>query len=115
MLALPDPPTAVFAANSTTSRELVPHLHRINRTDLRRSALGTSRCLESLQPSVSVVDQRPEDLGRIAAERLFCRIAEPGKRLKRHQLVSAVSVVERDSSRIPGPSPRYSPLRRPDD
>ena len=53
---------------------------------------------ESLQPSVSVVDQRPDDLGRIAAERLFRRIAEPRKRLKRHQLL-AVSVVEQSSSR----------------
>jgi LacI family transcriptional regulator len=102
MLALPDPPTAVFAANSTTSRELVPHLHRINRTDLALIGFGDIPMSESLQPSVSVVDQRPDDLGRIAAERLFRRIAEPGKRLKRHQLL-AVSVVERDSSRIPGP------------
>ncbi|MGH3639893.1 MAG: LacI family DNA-binding transcriptional regulator [Mycobacterium sp.] len=102
MLALPSPPTAVFAANSTTTRELVPHLHRIKRTDLALVGFGDIPMSDSLQPSVSVVDQRPDDLGRIAVERLFRRITEPGKRLKRHQLL-AVSVVERDSSRIPGP------------
>lgn len=102
MLALPDPPTAVFAANSTTSRELVPHLHRIRRTDLAMIGFGDIPMSESLQPSISVVDQRPDELGRVAAERLFRRISEPGKRLKRHQLLP-VSILERESSRILGP------------
>ncbi len=102
MFALADPPTAVFAANSTTSRELVPYLHRIQRTDLAMIGFGDIPMSESLRPSVSAVDQNPDDLGRIAAERLFRRIAEPGKRLKRHQVLP-VSIVERESSQIPGP------------
>ena len=50
----------------------------------------------SLKPSVTVIDQDPAAVGKFAAERLFIRIADPAKRLRR-RTVLPVSLTERDS------------------
>jgi len=52
-----------------------------------------------LTPSVTVIDQSPGRLGTFAAERLFRRIADPGKRLRR-RTVLPVSLIERESCRL---------------
>ena len=50
----------------------------------------------SLEPSVTVIDQDPAAVGKFAAERLFTRMDNPGKRLRR-RTVLPVSLTERDS------------------
>ena len=102
LLALPDPPTALFSANSATSIEVVPLLHEIGRTDLSLVSFGDFPMAATLHPSISVVDQRPGDLGQAAVERLFQRLDDPQARLKK-QVVLPVSLIERESSRLPGP------------
>ena len=70
----------------------------------------------SLEPSVTVIDQDPAAVGKFAAERLFTRIDNPAKRLRR-RTVLPVSLTERDSckehvGRVSGQrrSPAASPL-----
>ncbi len=50
----------------------------------------------SLEPSVTVIDQDPAAVGKFAAERLFTRMDNPAKRLRRRTVLS-VSLTERDS------------------
>jgi LacI family transcriptional regulator len=103
LLARPNPPTALFSANSATSIEVVPLLHELGRTDVALASFGDFPMAGTLHPSVTVVDQRPDELGRIAAQRLFQRLDEPAARLKK-QVKIPVSLIERESSRLPGPA-----------
>jgi LacI family transcriptional regulator len=75
----------------------------------------------SLEPSVTVSDQDPAAVGKFVAERLFIRIADPTKRLRR-RTVLPVSLTERDScteyvgrairQHHPGPVPQALTGRR---
>jgi LacI family transcriptional regulator len=103
LLARPNPPTALFSANSATSIEVVPLLHELGRTDVALASFGDFPMAATLHPSVTVVDQRPDELGRIAAQRLFQRLDEPTARLRK-QVKIPVSLIERESSRLPGPA-----------
>ena len=102
LLARSDPPTAVFSATSATSIEIVPLLHEIGRTDVALVSFGDFPMAAALHPSVTVVDQRPDELGQAAVDRLFRRLEQPTARLKRH-VVLPVSIIERESGRLPGP------------
>jgi LacI family transcriptional regulator len=102
LLALPDPPTAVFSSNSLTSMQIVPLLHAWGRTDLGLVSFGDFPMSGALRPSIAALDQVPDALGRVAAERLFARIADPSTALRRSQVLP-VRLIERDSCRLPGP------------
>lgn len=97
VLALPDPPTAIFSSNSKSSVAIVPALHEDNRTDVALISFGDFPMAAALNPAITVLDQNPDLLGRTAAERLFTRIERPGLRLKR-QIVLPVELTIRDSS-----------------
>ena len=103
LLALPDPPTALFVCGSTTAADVVSHLHRRSRTDLAVISFGDFTMADALRPSVSVIDQAPLDIGRVAADRLLARLDSPAARLKRHVLLP-VSYVERESGRLEPPA-----------
>lgn len=103
LLGLDDPPTAIFSADSQTSIALVPELQRRRYRGLALVSFGDFPMAGSLRPSVSVVDQDPAALGQAAADRLFTRLDEPGRKLRR-RIVVPVQLRIRQSS---GP-----PLRR---
>ncbi|GGL97899.1 LacI family transcriptional regulator [Nakamurella endophytica] len=105
LLGLHRPPTAIFSSDSLTSQAVLAQLHRRARTDLAFVSFGDFPMAAALRPSVTVVDQDPAALGRVAAERLFQRIESPGRRLKR-QLVLPVTLVVRESSQVPVPASR---------
>lgn len=94
LLALPNPPTAIFAANPTCSMQIVRQLHTMGRTDVTLVGFGDFPMADTLTPPVSVIDQDPTELGMLAANRLFRRIDEPDKRLPR-QTVVPVSLIRR--------------------
>jgi LacI family transcriptional regulator len=87
LLALPEPPTAVFAADNVATQGLF--------TAVRRRGLGIPGDISMVgfddlawttlvDPPLTVVAQSPMDMGRIAAERLFARIKgddRPGERI----------------------------------
>ncbi len=96
---LDEPPTAVFSANARDSMMLVSALGR----QLRPWALvgfGDFPMADVVTPAVTVVDQDPGRLGRLAAQRLFARQERPGGRFKR-TTVCDVRLVERQSCRGP--------------
>lgn len=91
VLALPDPPTAIFSSNSQSSIAIVPELHRMGRTDVTVVSFGDFPMASALQPAVTVLDQNPELVGWTAATRLFDRLDRPGARDER-QIVLPVEL-----------------------
>ena len=76
-LEAPDPPTAVFSSNIPCTMALVLALQRAERTDIAVVGFGDFPMAAALAPAVTVVDQDPAGLGRIAVERLLQRIEDP--------------------------------------
>lgn len=98
LLALSDPPTAVFSSNARFSIGVFPALQTMNRTDVALISYGDFTMADVLQPSVTVIDQDPRHVGRVAAERILARIAAPAKRFRRKNVLP-VELIERQSCR----------------
>ncbi|MEV1286627.1 LacI family DNA-binding transcriptional regulator [Micromonospora sp. NPDC049679] len=73
-LDLDDPPTAIFSARSETSLGVVKVLHDRGRTDIAMVSFGDFALADVLSPAITVLEQPPELLGRLAVERLFMRL-----------------------------------------
>jgi LacI family transcriptional regulator len=73
-LDLDEPPTAIFSARSETSLGVVKVLHDRKRTDIAMVSFGDFALADVLSPAITVLEQSPELLGRLAAERLFARL-----------------------------------------
>jgi LacI family transcriptional regulator len=65
-----------------------------------------------LSPALTVIDQDPAELGRLAAERVVERLAAPGRRSRRH-VVTPVRLVERRSCWSPAGSAALFPSSAP--
>lgn len=98
LLALPDAPTAIFSSNARFSTGVFPALQALNRTDIALISFGDFPMADVLQPSVSVIDQDPRHVGRVAAERVLARIATPEKKFRRKNILP-VALIERQSCR----------------
>src|SRR4051812_18175013 len=83
LLALPDAPTALFSSNTKCSIGIVAVLQEMDRTDVALISFGDVPLAAALQPALTVIDQDPDALGRFAATRLFERLDNPGRRLRR--------------------------------
>ncbi len=97
LLALPDPPTAIFCSNSEGSVSAVAELHACSRSDLAFVSFGDFPMAAALRPSVTVLDQDPGLVGRTAAARLFDRIDDPAGHLER-EIVLPVELRIREST-----------------
>lgn len=85
LLALPEPPTAIFSSNTRSSMGVAPALHTLSKTDVAMVSFGDFFMAASLQPAVTVIDHSPEVIGQLAAERLFLRmngLTEPPARIE---------------------------------
>jgi LacI family transcriptional regulator len=83
LLALPEPPTAVFAQNNLTTMGCWRALHAAARA-VALVGFDDFALADVLQPPVDVVVQDPDELGRQAATLLFDRLAggaEPPRRI----------------------------------
>ena len=67
LLALADPPTALFAGNNIMALGIVAELARSKRKDVAVVAFDDVSLAEALEPALTVVAQDPEELGRTAA------------------------------------------------
>jgi LacI family transcriptional regulator len=94
------PPTAVFSSNARCTLAVFSGLQRVGGKGMALVSFGDFPMAASLRPSVTVVDQDPTAVGKFAAERLFIRIGEPTKRLRR-RTVLPVSLIERASCAKP--------------
>lgn len=94
--ALPDPPTAIFSSNARCSMMLV----RTMRSDpLPMVGFGDFPMADLLDPALSVIDQDPAQLGRLAAERILLRLEEVSDEPTTTNVL-AVSLIERASCKL---------------
>ncbi|MET0418327.1 MAG: LacI family DNA-binding transcriptional regulator, partial [Actinoplanes sp.] len=71
LLALPDRPTAVFSSNARSSMQLV---RAVPESALAVVGFGDFPLADMMHPTLTVIDQDPDRIGRIAAQRVFERI-----------------------------------------
>jgi LacI family transcriptional regulator len=74
LLALPDPPTALFAGNNIVALGIVSELARSKRKDVAVVAFDDVELAEALEPALTVVAQDPEEIGRAAAATALSRL-----------------------------------------
>jgi LacI family transcriptional regulator len=99
-LAAPNPPTAVFSCNVPCTMALVLALHQAGHTGVAIVGFGDFPMAAALSPAVTVVDQDPAGLGRIAVERLLQRIEDPAAQVRR-RTVLPVQLIPRGSGELP--------------
>jgi LacI family transcriptional regulator len=99
-LEAPNAPTAVFSCNILCTMALVLALQRAGRTDVALVGFGDFPMAAALAPAVTVLDQDPAGLGRIAVERLIQRIEDPDAPLRR-RTVLPVHLIPRGSGELP--------------
>jgi LacI family transcriptional regulator len=101
MLDTPDPPTAVFSSNARCTVALLPALQALRRRDIGLVGFGDFPTAAALKPAITVIHQDGDAMGRFAADRLFARLDDPDRRLRR-KTVLPVSLVTRTSCAMPG-------------
>ena len=74
LLALSDPPTALFAGNNMVALGMVAELARSKRKDVAVVAFDDVPLAEALEPALTVVAQDPEEIGRAAAATALARL-----------------------------------------
>jgi LacI family transcriptional regulator len=100
LLALPDPPTALFTAQNLITVGAIRALRELGLE--HRVALVSFDdipLVDMLSPAVTVVTQHPGDIGRVAAERLVERLS--GSRADAQTIVRPTPLIVRGSGEIP--------------
>lgn len=77
LLGLPQPPTAIFAANARAGIGVVDVLQRLGRTDVALISFGDFSLAGVLKPGVTCIDQDPDRIGNAAIERLLRLVETP--------------------------------------
>lgn len=101
MLETPDPPTAIFSSNARCTIALLGVLQSLRRRDVGLIGFGDFPTAAALRPAVTVIDQDGDAMGRFAVDRLFTRLDQPTRRVRR-RTVLPVSLVTRSSCALPG-------------
>jgi LacI family transcriptional regulator len=91
--AAADPPTAVFSSDARCTMAAVPYLAG---SPLAVVAFGDFPMADVLSPALTVIDQDPAELGRLAAARVLDRRSDARRRFRR-RTVLPVRLVERES------------------
>lgn len=91
--AIEEPPTAVFSSNARTSMQLVRVLHD---DPMPMVGFGDFPLADLLRPALTVIDQNPDALGTLAAERILARLA--GDEAAPRSTAVQVRLIARDSS-----------------
>jgi LacI family transcriptional regulator len=102
LLEAPNAPTAVFSATTLCTMALVQALQRADRSDVAIVGFGDFPMAQALTPPVTVLDQDPARLGRIAVERLVECIENPQAKVRR-RTVLPVHLIPRGSGELPPP------------
>ncbi|MBY6537209.1 LacI family DNA-binding transcriptional regulator [Rhodococcus sp. BP-349] len=77
LLALPEPPTALFVSNARHAGAVVSVLHEIHRTDVAMVSFGSFALADAVDPPVTCIDQNPYEIGAAAFDRLLLRFDDP--------------------------------------
>jgi LacI family transcriptional regulator len=100
LLAQPEPPTALLSSNAWCTIGVIPALQSVGRSDLPLISFGDFPLATAIQPPLTVIDQDPTSVGRVAATRLFERLDHPNRRLRR-KIVLPVPLITRGSCCTP--------------
>jgi LacI family transcriptional regulator len=98
LLAMPNPPTAVFSSNPRASLGVVRALHQGLRTDIALISFGDFALADSLEPAVTIVDQDPTTIAEAAVDLLLARLR--GEQPPPTTMVLPVNVVPRGSGEL---------------
>jgi LacI family transcriptional regulator len=101
LLRLDLPPTALFSSNAWSTIGIIPALQSAGHARIPLVSFGDFPLAEAIVPAPTVIDQDPSSVGRAAATRLFERIENPQRRLKR-TIVLPVPLITRASCCPPG-------------
>ena len=99
LMAGPDRPTAVFSSNARSSMHL---LRVLPEESVAVVGFGDFPMADLLRPALTVVDQDPDQIGMLAANRVFERADFPRRRLKRTNILD-VTLIERESCKVAKP------------
>ncbi|MEV4016534.1 LacI family DNA-binding transcriptional regulator [Nonomuraea angiospora] len=101
LLALDDPPTALFAGNNLASMGAVVALSRARRRNVALVGFDDLPLAECLDPPLTVVAQDPARMGAAAAELVLARL--DGDRSKARRTLVPTRLVVRGSGELPAP------------
>lgn len=106
LLALPEPPTALFTLNNLCTVGAARGLRDVQvQHSVALVGFDDFELADLLDPPVTVVEHDVFGLGQIAAQRLFARI--DGHQGPAEAVVLATALVPRGSGEIPGPHPPH--------
>ncbi|MEV6943082.1 LacI family DNA-binding transcriptional regulator [Streptomyces sp. NPDC051172] len=104
LLALADPPTALFAGNNMVALGMVAELARSKRKDVAVVAFDDVPLAEALEPALTVVAQDPEEIGRAAAGTALARL--DGDRSRARTITVPTRLIVRGSGERTSPAVR---------
>jgi len=100
LLALPEPPTALFAANNVAALGVVAQLARAGRKDIALVTFDDLPLAEVLEPALTVVAQDPAAIGEAAARTALARL--DGDRSRARTITVPTHLVARGSGELLG-------------
>jgi LacI family transcriptional regulator len=106
LLALPYPPTAVFAANNFACMGVIAALSRARRRDVALIGFDDFDLADAFEPGVTVVAQDSEHLGSVAAEIALSRLH--GDRGRARLVTLPTTLIPRGSGELAPVSTRKS-------
>jgi LacI family transcriptional regulator len=95
-------PTALFSSNTRCTVGILRAFQTLGLTDVALVSFGDFSLSTVITPALTVIDQDPERLGRVAADRLFLRRDHPTRRLPRTVMLP-VELIARGSGEIRRP------------
>ncbi|MGW2568118.1 LacI family DNA-binding transcriptional regulator [Streptomyces sp. NPDC001537] len=104
LLALSDPPTALFAGNNMVALGMVAELARSKRKEVAVVAFDDVPLAEALEPALTVVAQDPEEIGRAAAATALARL--DGDRSRARTITVPTRLIVRGSGERSAPAVR---------
>jgi LacI family transcriptional regulator len=103
IMALPDPPTAVFAGQNLITIGAIHALRALGRSrDVALAGFDDIPMGDAIDPAITVVAQDPLESGRKAAELLFSRV--DGHAGPSRTVVVPTTLIARGSGEIPAPA-----------
>lgn len=103
LLALPDPPTAIFSSQNLITIGTIRGLQQLGlEHTIALVGFDDVETGDLMKPAITTVAQDPDRIGRLAAERLFAHLdGDPGPA---RQIVVPTRLVVRGSGELPGPA-----------
>jgi LacI family transcriptional regulator len=99
LLAVDDPPTALFSAQNLITIGALARLRRLGRhREVALVGFDDLTLADAIEPALTVVAQDANLIGQVAAERLFARLA--GERGAARRVVVPTTLIERGSGEL---------------